>query len=334
MKKFLWSAMAVCLWTVTILSSCSDNSDDVAVYNGTYNASFVNILVGFGEEKDTLFISCHTSEKEFIRLSTDSAWALDAADQQVLRAIRDGVSRPDGKTLLQKIIPLSDITTYMDNVYGGTIGGFVCEAADVKSLHTMYDVFYGLRLDYEGTKFRADGAGYAVIRFYSNVTDRLSIPYSPELGGTQQHAWPNGGGGFTTSTLGKGGYPEWTFDGYYAPEENAELYEVTPEGSEILRSVYSGGKWTTYEPGTTSFMTRSVSDEGTTLRNGRYAEGVVQTLGDYKGYTFHVRAEHDGKYWLSTNEPFNIEGLELLEKGVYGICVDTEDVTNIREVIF
>lgn len=337
MKRILWDAMAFCLCMGMTFTSCSDDNENATtiVEVGNYNSSFVNQLMGFEEEKGALLAACNTSEQEFIRLSTDSAWALPTSDQQTLQAIRNGVSRPDGKTLLQKIIPLNDITTYMDNIYGGTIGGFVCEAADVKSLHTMHDVFHGLRLDYEGTKFKADGAGYAVIRFYSSVTDRLAIPYSPELGGTQQHAWPNGGGGFTTSTLGKGGYPEWTFDGYYSPEENAELYEVTPGGFEILRSVYSGGKWKTYEPGTSKLTTRSAKEEGTTtLRNGRYAEGVVQTLGDYKGHTFHIRAVHDGKYWLSTNKHIDIEGLETLEKGVYGLGVDTNEVKNVREIVF
>ena len=84
-----------------------------------------------------------------------------------------------------------------------------------------------------------------------------------------------------------------------------------------MRSVYSGGKWNTYEPGASKLTTRSAKEEGTTtLRNGRYAEGVVQTLGEYKGHTFHIRAVHDGKYWLSTNKHIDIEGLDI--GAVYG----------------
>ena len=41
---------------------------------------------------------------------------------------------------------------------------------------------------------------------------------------------------FTSSTLGNGGFPEYTFDSYYAPNQGGELYEVTPAGSENTQS--------------------------------------------------------------------------------------------------
>ncbi|MGM9758836.1 MAG: hypothetical protein ACI30I_01805 [Parabacteroides sp.] len=37
------------------------------------------------------------------------------------------------------------------------------------------------------------------------------------------------------------------FDGYYAPREGAEIYEVTPQGREMLRAVYREGRWQTFE---------------------------------------------------------------------------------------
>ena len=315
MKK--WNYLVGCLCPVIFLmwmTACTDESNDSPwVEEGQYTWSYVSGLDGFPEEKNTIWANHAVSEKDFIRLSTDSAWALPETDRQKLIGIREDVSRPDEKTLLQKVIPLEDLTVYMDNVYGGTIGGFVCEAADVKSLRTMHDIYWGLRLDYEGTKFKEKGEGYAVIRFHSEFTANLNIPYAMELGGTQPHSWPNGGGGFITSTLGEGGYPEWTFDGYYVPNEGAELYEVTPLGREILRSVYTGGRWQTYEGEEPTDSRRAIS------------VSLPRTC-MYQGYTFMIRGERDGFYQLATYQRLPLEGLEILEKGVYGMEVAIDDI--------
>ena len=299
---------------LAIGAACTDEDKDfLAVEEGQYTLNYISSLNGFPEEKASIWNTYGVNEQHFIRLSTDSAWALPKDDQQILVNIRNSVSRPNEQTLLQKVIPLEELTIYMDNVYGGTIGGFVCEAADVKTLKTMHDIYWGLRLDYEGTKFKENGAGYAVIRFYSESTSSLNIPYVEELGGTQSHSWPNGGGGFTTSTLGEGGYPEWTFNGYYAPKEGAELYEVTPMGREILRSVYTAGKWQTYE-GTSTTTSR------------QYSSASLPRWCEYQGHSFMIRGEHKGVYQLATYHKIPLEGLETLEKGVYGIKVPVEKV--------
>lgn len=325
MKKhdLSWRLLALFFGSIC-LSGCNDDESVLLIVEGNYTHQTIQLMNGFDEEKPELLSRCQVDETTFIALSTDSAWALPADQRQKLRSIRDGVSKPDGNTLLQKIIPLSDLTTYMENKYGGTVGGFVTEAADVKSLFTMRDVYYGLRLDYEGTQFKPEGAGYAVIRFYSEKTDKLDIPYSPELGGNQEHAWPNGGGGFTTSTLGKGGYPEWTFDNYYAPKDGAELYEVTPQGREILRSVYKEGKWQTYE----SEYYPLPETKASVMSSGKVYNGVFAS---YKGYRFMVRGEADGLFLLATYTAYPIPGLSVLEKGVYSLLVPTREVVCLSE---
>lgn len=325
MKKhdLSWRLLALFFGSIC-LSGCNDDESVLLIAEGNYTHQTIQLMNGFDEEKPELLSGCQVDETAFIALSTDSAWALPADQRQKLRSIRDGVSKPDGNTLLQKIIPLSDLTTYMENKYGGTVGGFVTEAADVKSLFTMRDVYYGLRLDYEGTQFKPEGAGYAVIRFYSEKTDKLDIPYSPELGGNQEHAWPNGGGGFTTSTLGKGGYPEWTFDNYYAPKDGAELYEVTPQGREILRSVYKEGKWQTYE----SEYYPLPETKASAMSSGKVYNGVFAS---YKGYRFMVKGEADGLFLLATYTAYPIPGLSVLEKGVYGLLVPTREVVCLSE---
>ncbi|MCQ4873944.1 hypothetical protein [Butyricimonas paravirosa] len=318
-----------CILLCHSIISCSDD-DTTTISEGIYTHKAIQSVKGFEEEKAAILTRNKISEETFISLSTDSAWSLESEQQALLATIRDEVSKPDEQTLLQKVIPLEDISTYMNNIYGGTVGGFVAEAADVKSLATMYDVYWGLRLDYKGTKFSATGAGYAVIRFYSDATSRLKIPYSPELGGTQEHAWPNGGGGFTTSTLGAGGYPEWVMDGYSTPREGAELYEVTPAGREILRSVYREGRWQTHE---SEYYPLPQTRCTVTIRNGIFNNQFITTYGEYAGHTFIVRGEVDGEYHLTTTETISLPGLHTVEKGIYGINVPKDQVSNVHEVV-
>ena len=321
---FRWMPLVVALCGPVLLTGCDDDDGPIVeefVPEGNYRHEMVLSLEGFGEEKDALLKSCNVSNDQFIFLSTAKAWELEENEQADLKRVRDGVSKPDVKTLLQKIIPIEDLSTYMNNKYGGTIGGFVSEAADVKGLSTMYDVFWGMRLDYEGTYFKEDGAGYAVIRFYSDHVESMAIPYVEELGGTQEHAWPNGGGGFTTSTLGDGGYPEWRFNGYFVPQEGAELYEVTPQGREMLRSVYKEGRWQTYE---SDYYPQTRTASATV---GPAYEGVWAT---YQGHRFMLRGEENSRYLLTTYEKLNLPGSFVVEKGVYGIWVEKEEVVLIE----
>lgn len=327
--KYIFLAV-ICF--IGLVSCQNDDNTENEIPEGNYNHTVVNLLKGFEEEKEALFAKLNVSEGTFIALSTAAAWTLQPAEQTTLKDIRNGVSKPDEKTLLQKVIPLEDVSIYMDNIYGGTIGGFVAEAADVKSLTNMFDVYWGLRLDYEGTKFSEGGSGYAVIRFYSNTASKLTIPFSPELGGTQVHAWPNGGGGFTTSTLGKGGYPEWVCSGYNAPEEGAELYEVNTKGQEQLRSIFKNGKWQTY--GTTDLDTSvSTREQSHTIRNGVFDGKFITTYGEYEGYPFIVRGEVNGFYHLTTDRQVPVAGLQVVERGIYGLQVVKQAVNNVHEVI-
>lgn len=312
--------LIVCTGLLAGLGACSDNDSlqsEEFMPEGSYRREAILSLQGFGEEKDELLKRCNVSNDRFIFLSTAKAWELDEKGQIELKEVRDGVSKPDANTLLQKVIPIEDLSTYMNNKYGGTIGGFVSEAADVKNLSTMYDVYWGMRLDYNGTYFKEDGAGYAVIRFYSPKVDNMFIPYVEELGGTQEHAWPNGGGGFTTSTLGDGGYPEWCFNGYFAPMEGAELYEVTPQGREMLRSVYKEGRWQTYE---SDYYPQS---RMVPAKVGRAFEGVWTA---YQGHRFMVRGEEDGLYLLTTYESIDLPGSFTVERGMRGIRVKKDEV--------
>jgi len=200
-------------------------------------------LRGFQEQQDSLLKANNMTRREFIALSTDSAWSLAEADKVRLSQFRTSIAMPDSNTLLQKVVSLTDVPIYEENRFGGGVGGFVSCAADTKDLNTMFEIYYGLRMDYSGTSLRPDGEGYAVIRFYSSYTDSLYIPFCKELGGPQKNMWPCTGGGFTGSSLGAGGIPEYVFNGYYKPREGAEIYYVDTYGKETLSSVFKDGKW-------------------------------------------------------------------------------------------
>lgn len=319
-----------------LLISCSNSSsDDFSGMEGDLSKRKIYHIAGFEQYKSQILAHQSVSPRDFIVWSTDSAWSLPFDAQYSLKKVRQAIDLPDRGTVLQKVISLEDIPVYMNNLYGGTIGGFVATAADVKDLSTMQEVFWGLRLDYNETKFLENGAGYGVIRFYSDVTSKLYIPFCSEMGGSQAHSWPNTGGGFTASKLSKGGYPEYVFSGYSAPRAGAELYEVTPQGLEILRSIYVDKKgWQTNEIGVPSPSKMSVSS----IRNGIYSgqtKGVqefVTTYAEYEGNQYIVRGEVEGEYHLTTTTHYpNVKGLYVVEKGIYGLKVPIANIHKIWE---
>lgn len=328
--------LAFILMSSMALISCQEKTviDHNAVFNGTLSREFIQRIEGFEEQREVILGKAGVSQTDFVTLSTDSAWSMTSTKHTQLKAIRQSIESPGTATLIQKVIPLEDVAVYMNNTYGGTVGGFIAVSADVKRLSTMAEVYWGLRLDYVGTKFRATGAGYAVIRFYSDAASKLTIPFCPEMGGTQAHAWPNTCGGFTASTLGSGGYPEYVFPGYSAPNDGAELYEVTPQGREILRSVYRKGQgWQTNEIGA---LPVNASKTGVEIRNGVFTDTksekvFITTYALYHGNRYVVRGEVDGEYHLTTTTAYHGVGLEVVDKGIYGINVPVSQVQRVWE---
>jgi len=361
-SKFSFSSL-ILLIVLFMFSGCNNPEDDNILWPaGNFDKGYIQELNGFFDQKNTLLDAAGMSNQEFLSFSTDSAWSLSETNRNKLKQLRESIDEPGGTTLLQKVITLQDVATYMNNTYGGTIGGFVSVAADVKSLSTMHDVYFGLRLDYPGTKFLPEGAGYAVLRFTSSNTDKLNIPYCVEMGGTNAHAWPNTGGGFTSSTLGEGGTPEYTFSNYFAPNQGSELFEVTTLGNEILRATFEGTKWVTTEP-----ETRSATVWENPVKNGYYglsgknyypflsypggktkiqlSEGNVKeykdtkyyisSQADYLGKTYRVWYGDEDHYFLTVSGKgeAGLPGFEVIEKNVFGKMVSISEISNFREII-
>lgn len=310
-------------------------TEESLMLKGKYSYDALMELRGFQEMRSEILRRSDLSTDSFVAMSTDSAWSMSEVDCEKLKQVRSAVARPTTNTLLQKVIPLDDVSIYMNNLYGGTVGGFVCTAADTKGLNNLYNVYWGLRLDYKGTKFRPNGAGYAVIRFRSVLADRLTITYCHKMGGTTTGEWPWTGGGFTSSKLGNGGFPEYTFAAYNAPESGAELYEVIPSGIEILRARFLSGRWQTNET-----MISKTEPEGQPIRNGVFTDTeskagkmIITTRAHYRGHEFIVRGLVDGSYHLTTTSYDTAceLGLQCVEKGIYGINVPVDQVTDLHE---
>lgn len=335
MKKSLFPLF---LLSIAFTSCCNDSYDN---YYGTLEGKLSKHatvwIEGFDEQRDDILKQQNMSSRDFIAWSTEPAWELEQSERIALGKVRLAIPKPTTETMLQKVIALEALPDYMNNTYGGTVGGFVSVAADMKSISTMYDTYWGLRLDYSGTKFKPDGAGYAVIRFFSPAAAMLTIPFCPEMGGTQPHNWPNTGGGFTASTLAYGGYPEYTFPSYSAPQEGAEIYEVTPDGREMLRATYASDKgWTTNEFGVPAPITKSQVGQ---VRNGIYPSGsksgqvFITTYATYQGNRYIVWGRVGDTYRLTTRTKYQGVPLEVEEKGIWAISVPVDAVSDLHEEV-
>jgi len=151
--------------------------------------------------------------------------------------IRERQITPSSSTLMQKVITTDEMQKYLSGEYK-TPKGFLSVCADVTEYVTVGDMYYGLRLDYEGSNFDPNAESFAVIRFYAENADQACVPRSPANGGDVEDPYPFGGAGFTTGTNGRLGSPEWVMDEFTVIDERAQLLEVLNNGELILRGVY------------------------------------------------------------------------------------------------
>lgn len=200
--------------------------------DGEINASFArkNLEAVLKEQGLTL--------EEFNRLRLLEISSLSDEEKVMLKAIRESVPMPDVNTLMQKVIPASDIDKYLNGTYT-QVGGFVTRVEDVTQLGNYDDIYNGLRLDYPGSVYNPmvdDSVG--VIRYTTDEASKISIPYGPEIGGTEIGQPLFTGNGFTKATNGQI-IPEFKCNSYLEITDGAQLIEISKDGTETLRAVYS-----------------------------------------------------------------------------------------------
>lgn len=213
------------------VTEAAENTGDVAEIAGKgLQSSFVNDI-------EELLVKEGVSLDEFNKLRIQDVSTLTDAEKAVLKSVRESVPMPDADTLMQKVIPASDIEKYLDGTYT-QVGGYVTRAEDVVQLSTYEEIYNSLRLDYPGSVYQplADDS-LGVIRYTTDQAPKISIPYGPEMGGTVTEVSPFTGNGFTKATNGQI-IPEFKCDDFLKIKNGAQLIEIQKDGTEILRAVY------------------------------------------------------------------------------------------------
>ena len=204
-----------------------------------FGRSAISKLNGFSDDIGRLAKKQGLSVDDFKRLQQKRYDKMAPIEQDKIDAIRKAIAMPDGNTILQKVIPKSDIQKYLNGEYT-QVGSFITTAKDAKHLTTFEDLYYGIRLDFkldDGTRpFKLNDGSCGVIRYRTpkpkakvarvvdGVGEELELPYT--------------GSGFTGGNKGKLGVPEWETP-YNTPDDGAELWEVFSDGREILRAKFS-----------------------------------------------------------------------------------------------
>ena len=201
------------------------------VLDETTNSSFANKNLGEVLKQQGLTL------EEFNKLRLTDVSQLTNDEKALLKMIRESIPMPDSNTLMQKVIPASDVQKYLDGTYT-QIGGFVTRAEDVTQLKTYDDIYNSLRLDYPDTAYDiVSDDTLAVIRYNTNETPKIQIPYSSEMGGVTTGADPFTGNGFTKATNGQI-IPEYKMSDFARIEDGAQLIEIGKDGKETLKAIY------------------------------------------------------------------------------------------------
>lgn len=167
-----------------------------------------------------------------------AASLLGTKELDAINSIRNSIPQPNANTVMQKVIPQSDMSKYISGEYT-SCKGYVTTAQDAKHLKTTEDIYYGMRLDYEGTKFTPTDQSCGIIRFKANNASDAVIPRSSVNAGNAADGAPFTGHGFTAANNGRLAVPEWKKDNWFDLQDGAELWDVASDGTETLRAIFS-----------------------------------------------------------------------------------------------
>lgn len=214
----------------TVLKVDAAYSRDAIKKNKSTQESINSIISPYGLDRD-----------QFDSLRLDSTKYLTDEEKQKLRSIRNSI-KIEENTIVQKVVPLSSIDAYVEGKqdWAKKVGGCVTRAQDTKDIRSYDDVYEGLRLDYENTRFNEGDKGYGVLRFKAEDTSSYKIPYNPDMGGSSIYKPPFTGNGFTKSKDKV--IPEFEMKEQTIPK-GTELYQVSESGQETLVAVYDGTRF-------------------------------------------------------------------------------------------
>ena len=140
---------------------------------------------------------------------------------------------------MQKVIPASDLEKYISGRYD-KIQGFITKAADTKRFNSFDDLYYGLRLDYDGTKFFLDEGSCYAIRFRSKeVPLNVDIPRGSKF----KTPYPFTSHGFTAGTNRRIGVPEFCTTSPIKIEVGSEIWKISRDGKQTLYAIMGKSKF-------------------------------------------------------------------------------------------
>ncbi|WP_051291424.1 hypothetical protein [Fictibacillus gelatini] len=158
---------------------------------------------GFAAEIDHVLGEIGMTKDEFFELQAKHHTELTPSQLEKMRQVRDSVPSLNKDSVLQKVIPLERLDDYLSGEEA-KVGGCVARIEDVADITTSSDVYYSLRMDYEGTPF-SPSKEYAVIRFKTDDYEKFGIPFAEELNHSKSIkpneyiTYPQTGHGFTAA---------------------------------------------------------------------------------------------------------------------------------------
>ena len=184
------------------------------------------------------------TEEEFVNYTNYIRKELPYTPRAQIARLRNSVPSPTAETVMQKVIPASDLEKYISGQYD-KIQGFMTKAADTKYFKSFDDFYYGLRLDYDGTKFFLDEGCCYAIRFKSKeVPLNIIVPRGRDF----KDPYPFTSHGFTAGIKGRIGVPEFTIPRNprnlgISIENGTEIWKITRDGKQTLYAVFKEGKF-------------------------------------------------------------------------------------------
>lgn len=196
---------------------------------------------GFAAEIDSVLGEAGLSKDEFLTLQAQYYKDLTPEELDKMHQVREAVPAVNGSTVLQKVIDQDKLELYLSGQLTD-VGGCIAKMDDVSDITSSADMYNSLRMDYPNTPFSPDKE-YAVIRFTTEQSERLKIPYAEELNSphaakpNEYISYPQTGHGFTAAENGKI-VPEFeTIYGNNARPSAGEIY-VVKDGAEELVGIY------------------------------------------------------------------------------------------------
>ena len=209
---------------------------------GKYSLASISKERGFIDLLPNLLKKEGLTMDDFRYMMLKNVNALTESEKVKLARIRNAIHKPDANTVMQKVIPKTDIENYINPTsnYYKQIGGYVSTAADTKHLKTFDDLYYGERLDYTNSKFFMSANSCGIIRFKNTRSSEVVIPTGSQYNG---YDYPFTAHGFTSGSNGRLGVPEWHFQNRIDIQEGTEIWEIFNDGTEELRAIYRSGKF-------------------------------------------------------------------------------------------